>query len=502
MKTSMFFAATLVAMTGFGAAAQDLKPQVVIPVPGKSTIISKMSDNGVWGVSETASTTDGDLRPRGGTLFNLETLQTTSITDASGLAGVADVTDDGSRVAGECQGKPAYWKASDKSWTILPMPEGFVGGRLNAITPDGKYAAGYLVPNHGEWNAFPAFYDLSANEFVELPNLPVYDMTHQDMDQSVFYGMSADGRYLLGYMSMSYLMPAGLCVYVYDRDDNTYDFIGFTPDDVKDWEPDVPNTLWIGDPAMSNNGLWVTGTAYMVTEVAGSAFPIEERRPFRYDVKNKKIEIYTDTESANSVGFSIDNNGYVYAASPATNPYATAMFRSGNYMVSLEQILRQVYGMDFMEMSSFQNSGKTLSVSDDGLTLLMIPTTEDTYLLRLPEPVSDLAGRVKLLAEYTVDPVDGVEMSKLQSFNITFTRDVVVKGNSNKITFKSEDGKTSYNPVGSNGFVAEGKKVTVTFRSRDLEPGVKYTLTIPQGMIVLKEDNSIAADEISLSYNG
>ncbi|MDE5843251.1 MAG: Omp28-related outer membrane protein [Muribaculaceae bacterium] len=502
MKTSMFFAATLVALAGFSATAQSLKPKVVIPVPGKSTIISKMSDNGLWGVAETASTTDGDLRPKGGTLFNLETLQTTSITDRSGLAGVADVTDDGSRVAGECQGKPAYWNASDKSWTILPMPEGFAGGRLNAITPDGKYAAGYLVAAYDEFNAFPAFYDLTTNQFVELPNLPVYDMTHQDMDQCVFYSMSADGRYLLGYMSMSYLLPAGLCVYVYDREDNTYDFIGFTPDDVEDWTPDVPNTLWIGDPFMSNNGLWVTGTAYMVTEVAGSQFPIEERRPFRYDVKNKKIEIYNDTEAANSVGFAIDNDGFMYAASPATNPYATAMFRAGNYMVSLEQILRQVYGMDFLKETTFQNTGKTLSVSNDGLKLLMLPTTEDTYIMELPEPISQLAGRVKLLADYTIDPLPGVEMSKLQQFTITFTRDVAVKGNSNKITFASEDGKTTYNPVGSNGFVADGKKVTVTFRSRDLEPGMKYTLTIPEGMIVLRDDNSISADEISLSYNG
>lgn len=502
MKTSMFFAATLVALAGFGANAQNLKPEVVVPVPGKSVIISKMSDNGLWGVSETASTTDGDLRPKGGTLYNLTTMEATSISDVSGLSGVSDVTDDGSRVAGECQGKPAYWSADTKKWTILPVPEGFSGGRLNEITPDGRYGAGYVVPAYDEWHAFPAFYDLSKNEWVELPNLPVLDMTHQDMDQAVFYGMSADGRYLLGYMSMSYLLPAGLCVYVYDREEATYDFIGFTEDDVKDWTPDVPNTEWIGDPAMSNNGLWVTGCAYMVYPIPGSEFPTEERHPFRYDVKNKKIEIYKDVEAANATGFSIDNNGYVYAAAPSTNPYATATFRQGKYMVTLEQILRQVYGMDFLEESPYQNSGKTLSVSNDGLTLLMLPTLEDTYLLRLPEPIEQLAGRVKLLADYTVAPAANLELSKLQSFTLTFMRDVAVKGNSNKITFKSEDGKTSYTPVSSNGVVADGKKVTITFRSRDLEPGVKYTLTIPAGMIVLKDDSSIGCDEITATYNG
>lgn len=501
MKTSMFFGATLVAVSALSVSAQNLQPEIFVPIPGEQTIISKISDNGLWGISEKASTTDGDLRPTGGTLFNLVTLEKIPIVSSTGLGGVSDVTDDGKIVVGECNGLPAYWNLDTQAWTFLPLYEGYNLGRVNCVTPDGKYGAGYISSTADEWKAYPVMWDLVAKTIIEDIDPPIYDMQHVDQDQNVFYGVSPDGRYLLGYMSMSYVYPPQICCYVYDRQEGTYDFIGFTPDDAKPWTPDVPNTYFISEPAMSNNGLWVTGSAYMVTQIPGSEWPLEEQRPFRYNVLTKEIEILQGAEAASTTGFSIGDNGFLYMATPAGNPYATAVFQKGDFMVSLDQIFKQVYGVDFQEVSGFPVSGKPISISDDGLTIVMIPTTDATYVLRLKEPIEKSLEKVRLLADYTVAPAGGNQLSKLNTITLNFERDIIIKGAASKIKFTGDDG-SSYSPLSSNGFVADGKKVTLTFRSRDLNPDTKYTLTIPDGMILLKGDNSVTAGEIKVEYQG
>lgn len=501
MKTLKFLAAAAMAVAGLSVSAQNLVPEVVIPSPGEKFILQKMSDNGLWAVSEKASTTDGDLRPTGGTLFNLTTMEKTDITGPLGICGVNDVTNDGRIVVGECNMLPAYWTLDTKQWTFLPMYEGYNMGCVNAVTPDGKFAAGYIQPND-EWKAYPALWDLTENKLIDLPNIPIYDMQHIDQDQNAFYGISPDGRYVLGYMSQSYVLPPQLCAYVYDRNDDTYDFIGFTPDDVKDWTPDVPGTFFIESPTMSNNGLWVTGSAYMVIDIPGSEWPAESTHPFRYDVVNKKIEILTQNEAADVAGFSIGNDGYLYMATPAANPYPNAAFQHGKFIVTLEDVYKQIYNLNFEDATGFPVSGKPLSVSDDGLTLIMLPNLDETYILKLKEPISDAVSKVKLLADYEAYPTPGVQLSQLNTIVLTFSREVAVKGNPSKITFKSEDGKTSYSPVSNNGFVADGRKVTITFRNRQLEEGTKYTLNIPEGMIVMKDDNSVVADAIDINYVG
>lgn len=65
------------------------------------------------------------------------------ISHSSGRSGVSDVTDDGNIVVGECTNLPAYWSREKGDWVTLPLPEGMVLGRLNCVTPDGHYAAGY-----------------------------------------------------------------------------------------------------------------------------------------------------------------------------------------------------------------------------------------------------------------------------------------------------------------------------------------------------------------------
>ncbi|MDE6271809.1 MAG: Ig-like domain-containing protein [Muribaculaceae bacterium] len=501
MKTSMFFAATLLAAAGFSTHAATPAPEVVIPNPGGNLIINNISDNGLWGVSE--KHLDGVESPVGGVLINLNTLEKVDITSPTTFCGVNDVTDDGKIIVGQYNSKPAYWQPDGATWTLMPIPEGFDMGCLNAITPDGKYSVGYLGTSADPYKAYPVMYDMTTSTQIDLPNVPVYDMQHIDQDQNIFLNLSPDGRYLLGYMSMSYVLPPQLCIYVYDRSDDSVDFIGFTPDLAKPWTPDVPGTFFVEGPSMSPNGQWVTGIAYMVQQVPGSDWPAESRHPFRYNVADKSFEILTQNEAADVGSFAVGNDGFLYMATPAEYPYPTAVFQQGKFIVSLDQVYKQIYNLDFEEATGIPVTGRPLHTSADGKTVIMMPTLDTTYILRFgEETLQDAVNKVKLLADYTVYPTPGAQMSKLNTITITFEREVQVKGNSSKITFKSEDGSNSWSPVSSNGVVVDGRKVTLTFRSRDLEAGKKYTLNIPEGMIVLKDDNSITADEINVDFNG
>ena len=318
--------------------------------------------------------------------------------------------------------------------------------------------------------------------------------------------LSADGRYALGGLSMSYMLPVACCSYVYDIENHSYKIIGFTErHDAGEniygkWTPQAPNMLFIESPAMSCNGHWVTGSAYISEPIEGSEFSNEYRASFRYDVLNDNFELYSDNDYE---GFAVSDNGTVLAVSPASNPYSFAYVRSGDYYISYDQIFRQIYNVDFKNATGVENTGKPLSVSADGRVMTMLTSTTDTYVLRLPEPLEEAAARVNLLEEYTVTPAAGSTISACGQFELTFDRRVVANSTqTTKITFKADDGSVSYTPIQSGGLKSDGTKVTVTFRTRELEKDKSYTLTIPAGCLYLEGNQKYTNNEIKIRYNG
>lgn len=505
-------AAGCLALVGLDASAA---PRFVTPSPGSQVILHKMSNNAKWAISETGSQTEGSIAPSGGVLFNLETLEQYKISHTSGLSGVADVTDDGAIVVGECSQKPGFWSFDTKKWTMLPCPAGFDMGRLNAVTPDGKYAVGYVTKSSDIYKAWPVMYDLTTLQSVSLPNLPTLDMQNEDLNQNVFYDISPDGRYITGELSQSYLLPIGVTSYIYDRKDDTYKHIGFTPDydaipyppdspkyGDPCWTPDIQYTHFIDRPSMSPNGEWVTGFAYMVEPIAGSQFPNEGYYTYRYHIPTDKIEIFYSPDDSDIAGFQVLNDGTIIAASPAENPYAHTQIRCGKYFIPLSEVFSQVYDIDFKALTGFDNTGKALGVSNDGLTFIMLPTTTDSYIMKLDEPIIDAAKKVNLLGNYSVTPAYGSVMSSVKTFEVTFDRDVEIIGLPSQITLTSEDGQDSWSPLANGGIVADGKKVTITFRNRNLRKDQKYFLVIPTGMIQLKGDADVVANEITVEYTG
>lgn len=501
MKRSLFAFTLAVGLAVPSAlAANELTPEFVIPKPGQSTYICGMSDNGKWGLIEKASATEGSIEPARSSIINMETLEILDISApeySPGLTlnGVADVSNDGSIVVGSYNQRPAYWQKG-KGWTILTAKNGVKEpGRLRVVTPDGRYAAGNLSKD-GDMHATPIMFDLTTGEEIALPGLPTKDISGEEQGQAWVSCMSPDGRYLVMQMSYSYVMPPSTCVYLYDRQSSTVTMLGYSQNADGTWKRAVPGLTLVSEPHMSPNGKWLTGYAYYVGN--GTEYQI----PFRYEIEKGEITLVNDEGDNDSGGVSIDNNGYMYATTPAANPYSYAAVKKGKYYVTFDQIYQQVYGIDFKATLGFSNSGKPIHVSEDGMTIVMMPTNEDNYILRLKEPISASADRVDLLANPTITPADGSVMSQSGTFIFTFTREIEANGPYNRITLKSEDGKESWNPLSSNGFNVSGNKATLTFRGRALREGVKYTLTIPAGMIRIKGDNTVTNKEFTTTIIG
>lgn len=509
MKVSTYLSVAALALAGLTASAQ--KPLIERPMPGSNVIIDRISDNGKWGVAQVASSTDGDLRPIGGTIFDLTTYKTTPVTHPSGLSGISDISDDGEIVVGECNGVPAYWTKSTGEWTIPTLKELTIEGnkmdigRFNAVTPDGQYAAGYRASTADYFLAYPLVYDIKEGKEISLPGLPVYDQSHVDRHENALYHISPDGRYVTGMLSQAFLKDedyAPLCSYVYDIQTGTYDMIGFNDYLDKNWEPLSPNLLWVSGPVMSNNGKWITGTAYSVEIIPGTDWPKETYLPFRYNVETKEFNLYSADGDMDIVGSAIDNDGVVYGHTPASNPYASCVVRSGDYFINLDQIFGQIYGFDFYsEAPDFGVTGKPLSISNDCKTLIMLPNTETTYVLKMPESLAEAASKVKLLGNYSVSPAEGVKLSKIFSFTLTFDRNIKVTGRSSDVKFESADGSVVYNPLNS-GLKADANKLIITFMPQNLEEGVDYTLTIPEGTVAMVGNETETNAEIRLNYKG
>ncbi len=502
--TRFAFPAILACVSLTATAQNNMTPEFIDPAPGANTIISRISDNGKWGISQQKAKEDGPIAPSGGTIYNLETLKQEDISHSSGLSGVGDISDDGNIVVGEAMNLPAYWTRGE-GWKTLSLPDGYISGRLNSVTADGRIAVGYVSPQD-IYQAYPVAYDLTTGKLIDMPGLPVKDMQNEVSKQNVLTEISADGRYVLGALSQSYLLPVALCTYVYDMQEHTYKIVGFKENleapakPMGSWIPLASNLIFCDAASMSCNGEWVTGFAYVSVPISGSEFSNEYNATFRYNVKTDTFELYPESDYG---GFAITDTGNVLAVSPAVNPYSFCYVRNGEYFIGFSQIFSQVYGVDFKKETGFENTGKPISISADGKTMVMLVSTDDCYILRLKESILEASDKVNLLKDFTVDPAEGSVISSFARFTLQFDRDVVANGTqASKITFAADDGSVSYTPLSSNGFASDGKKVTVSFRPRDLEKGKNYTLTIPAGAIYMKGNQKYVNEEIKLHYVG
>lgn len=458
--------------------------------------LQNMSDNGKWAV---AFGTNGNSVEDFPKLIDLATDKATELLSESGTAlgnGAYDVNNEGTLVVGRYEGNPAVWTKNNNKWTVLPVPTGWDGGLVNAITPDGKWAIGRATK--GQYDETPVLWDMSKGGIItETPNIPVKDMTGLDQHQSRFVGISADGRYIVGCLSFSYIQPIACCYYVYDRDKQTYKFIGFDVDENYKWTPLAQNLAFIDDARISNNGKYITGTAYMVKE--GNA---EYKTPFLYDVEAGSFSIYDQNQDQGLIGLCCDNEGHVFGASPSDSPAREWSIRVGQYWYSLTQILKQHYNIDFNTASGFENSGTPIALNVEGTKIAVFVYKGESYILEMPQSLVELTNEIDLLANYSVSPEEGSQFSALKSLSLTFDRDIEVTGKSSAVILKDENGNKVTSSVTFKRNANNSKIVDISFRGANLEDGKKYTVSVPAGSIVINGDAEKACKEINISYTG
>ena len=403
---------------------------------------------------------------------------------------VNDVSDDGTIVAGCYNGQPAYFNTTTNEWVTLPLIKGNVGGRIEAITPDGAYAVG--VCTKGGFDEVPAMWDITALKTISLANLPQVDLSGYYQEMIRITDISADGRYLVGCVSYSY--PSDVLYFLYDRTLREWDAIAFDYDQANNQFTPRDNTVRTLDGiTISPNGKWVAGVVYSTDDV---------RNPFRYNVESKTFENYNRPEDLDKGCVTVDNNGTIYASTPAINPSRSLyMLHEGNWY-GIDEVLKQNYGIDFYKYTGYASTGLAIDISADCQTMAAIAyINQENYQITLPTTYAEACSKVNLLSTYTASIRSGATIQKISNISIEFTRDVELNTTST-IQLLDESGNALRNSLKFEVDNTSNKKVNIGFRTTTLDAGKKYSIVIPEGYIRIKGDATKVNKEIRLEYIG
>ena len=476
-----------------GMAAQNASAQLTTYTMSDGSTFRAMSDNGKWAIAYGPNANDQDAFPK---LINLQTKETINLADGDGVivSNAGDVTDDGQMVVGSYQGYPATWNTATKEWTKVSLPEGCENGRINAVTPDGKYAVGTCGINSNMLFEVPTMWDLTTGKVISTPNIPQKDLSGEYQLMTRFTGLSADARYITGCISFSY--PQDVVYFLYDRQTGTFDPIVFDFDDTKKlpYTQKHDNVYGLDGICVSPNGKWVSGVLYTMND---------ERAPFRYNTETKEMEYYLDSEDIDKGCVSIDNEGTVYAATPAVSPSRSLYVRHNGYWYGIDEILSQVYGINYYTHTGYDATGLAISVAADCKSMVSIAyINTENYHLTVPETFGSVCEKVDLLKKFSITPMNGVTLSKISSISLTFSRNVEVIGDMSGIAVKDAEGNVVKNAIKFEVNANNSKIVNIGFRTFSLEEGKEYTLVIPAGAICLKGDTGRSNSEITVKYKG
>ncbi len=235
------------------------------------------------------------------------------------------------------------------------------------------------------------------------------------------------------------------------------------------------------------NGKYIICHAWVYRESENGTTAVDGDAVAYYEVETGKFEILPGSNGmyANVV----DNNGTVYAATPAGSPLREwAVYRNG-YWYTASQILSQAYDMNFYAYTNYGNTGTISDISADGrIMTVMVDPRGESYTLTTYDDFSKLCDGINLLQNYTVSPTSGSAFSKLRSVEIAFDRNVQVVGQANAAALTKADGTPVRNSAGLAVSTQSKKTIVVTFRPQTLTEGEKYVVTIPAGTISLEND--------------
>ncbi len=507
MKKSIFALSLMLGLGVTGGAVyaqQSDKLDVKVVAAKEDGGLQKLSNNGKWAVGKGLHPVSQvlDSYPR---LFDVENNELINLWNEGDpetyiAMSALDVSDDG-LVVGAYRGLPAIWHPDVKKWQQLPIPSNykFEWGAARSVTPDGKYAVGYLatvfslVPG-SSYTEVPAMWKIDGRnvELVELKNVPAVGSNGSPNTEVRFYDISADGKLIAG--EVSFTQPSLGYNFIYDVEKETWQPMGFTYDNGK-FTP-MASVEYTSEGQFSPNGRYYTG---IVGGGTSSAVYVWDRETDEFSIV---------PESDGMLYGAIGDDGVVYASEPSDTPIRNWKAYVGKYWYDWKTIAQQVWGFDWASQITQDEDGLTgtvASVDASGKVILADEYSSKpiaAYVMTLPATIKEVAPSIDLLARHYVLPVDGASFSTLREVTAVFDRDVDVLGDRADVKVYDADGNVVRSSIGFSVSTSSPRQVVATFRNFTMETGKTYKVVIPAGSICIAGDPERCNKEISVTYVG
>lgn len=480
-------------------------------------ILMGLSANGQWGIITLGTSAGGGNATS--KLYHVDTEEAFEVKYNGRALDISSVSDDGNVVVGSINGRAAAFNRASNKLTIFPMRNLWQSAHLTHVTPDGKWAVGHYNGYNGkisendelshDYYYSTLFVNVETGDTIATPNLPKKDMAHLDQHAMKFDNITPDGRYIIGEMSWYIMQPQSGFVFIYDTKEHTYEPVGYIEHDNRAWEAKYPDMHHVEGTVLSPDGHWLAGMAYMTHAKEGDEFFNEYGVPFLLDINTRQLTVYDEADSNNFAVGAVDNAGTIFGNPDTGSPLRDFRILSeGKYWISFSQICSQVYGFDFKAKTGYERTGTVEAVSADGSRFISFPDPlGESYCFDFGRPVEEVCKDIDLLDNYSVKPASGSIFSQISTIEINFGRSVQVLGTGKNVHLYKADGTKVADGLsaGNQGLsLKTGSKtiVNAVFRTRALEDGVDYYVTIDAGAIAIGNDAQRTNKEIRINYKG
>ncbi len=226
--------------------------------------------------------------------------------------------------------------------------------------------------------------------------------------------------------------------------------------------------------------------------------------PMVYNTETGKYKYFNSQEDNDLLICCIDNEGNLYGSAPGTSsPVRDWRVCVDNVWYPFDLILKQRYGIEYSDYTGYDNTGTLWSASADTKTLSsMVSPQGESYVVTMPETMTEACRAINLLNNYTATPAAGSNFSNVAVVKVTFTHEITVLGNKDCAVLKNAEGAVQRKSMGFAVDKTNPKVLIVTFRNTEMKAGEKYTVEIPTETVALTKNTDKQNDIITINYVG
>ena len=226
--------------------------------------------------------------------------------------------------------------------------------------------------------------------------------------------------------------------------------------------------------------------------------------PMVYNTETGKYKYFNSQEDNDLLICCIDNEGNLYGSAPGTSsPVRDWRVCVDNVWYPFDLILKQRYGIEYSDYTGYDNTGTLWSASADTKTLSsMVSPQGESYVVTMPETMTEACRAINLLNNYTATPAAGSNFSNVAVVKVTFTHEITVLGNKDCAVLKNAEGAVQRKSMGFAVDKTNPKVLIVTFRNTEMKADEKYTVEIPAETVALTKNTDKQNDIITINYVG